>query len=66
MDSWRATGERAAIAYTVISTAMLGGVDPLVYLSDVFRKIADGWPNRRLDELLPPHWAAAQAASAAP
>ena len=59
-------GERAAIAYTVISTAMLAGLDPLVYLTDVFRKIADGWPNRRLDELLPPNWAAVRAAPAAP
>jgi hypothetical protein len=59
-------GERAAIAYTVISTAMLAGVDPLVYLTDVFKKIAEGWPNRRLDELLPPNWAAARAVPAEP
>ena len=58
-------GERAAIAYTVISTAMLAGVDPLVYLTDVFGKIAAGWPHRRLDELLPPSWAAARAIPAA-
>ncbi len=58
-------GERAAVAYTVISTAMLADVDPLVYLTDVFKKIADGWPNRRLDELLPPNWAAARAAAPA-
>ena len=59
-------GERAAIAYTVISTAMLAGLDPLVYLTDVFKKISEGWPNRRLEELLPPNWAAARAAPAAP
>jgi hypothetical protein len=50
----------------VISTAMLAGVDPLVYLTDVFMKIADGWPNRHLDDLLTPNWAAARAAPAAP
>jgi transposase len=55
-------GERAAIAYTVIGTCMLAGVDPLAYLTDVFQKLAAGWPHRRLDELLPPNWAASRAA----
>lgn len=56
-------GERAAIAYTVIGTCMLAGIDPLAYLTDVFKKIAAGWPNKRLDELLPPNWAAARSSS---
>jgi transposase len=55
-------GERAAIAYTVVGTCMLAGVDPLAYLTDVFQKLAAGWPHRRLDELLPPNWAASRAA----
>jgi transposase len=58
-------GERAAIAYTVIGTCMLAGIDPLAYLTDVFQKLAAGWPHRRLDELLPPSWAAARAATTA-
>jgi len=58
-------GERAAIAYTVIGTCMLAGIDPLAYLTDVFQKLAAGWPHRRLDELLPPNWAAARAAEPA-
>ena len=58
-------GERAAIAYTVIGTCMLAGIDPLAYLTDVFQKLAAGWPHRRLDELLPPNWAAARAAETA-
>jgi transposase len=58
-------GERAAIAYTVISTCMLADIDPLAYLTDVFQKLADGWPNHRLGELLPPSWAAARQAAVA-
>jgi transposase len=58
-------GERAAIAYTVIATCMLAKIDPLAYLTDVFQKLADGWANRRLSELLPPNWAAARQAVAA-
>ncbi len=58
-------GERAAIAYTVIGACMLAGIDPLAYLTDVFQKLAAGWPHRRLDELLPPNWAAARAAEQA-
>ena len=44
---------RAAIAYSVIGTCALRGVEPLAYLRDVFTKLAAGWPNARLDELLP-------------
>jgi transposase len=58
-------GERAAIAYTVIGTCTLAGIDPLAYLTDVFQKLAAGWPHRRLDELLPPAWATARVISAA-
>lgn len=53
-------GKRAAIIYTVIGTCILNSVNPFEYLRDVFTKIAAGWPASRLDELLPPNWAAAQ------
>ena len=55
-----AGAERAAIIYTVIGTCLLNKVNPFEYLRDVFAKIAAGWPDSRLDELLPPNWAAAQ------
>ncbi|WP_369406344.1 hypothetical protein [Archangium violaceum] len=40
-------------------------------MTDVLEKLAQGWPQRRLEELLPPMWkasreAAAQAPSASP
>ncbi len=44
---------------------MLADLDPLAYLTDVVQKLAEGWPHRRLAELLPPNWAAARQASVA-
>ncbi|WP_369406325.1 hypothetical protein [Archangium violaceum] len=40
-------------------------------MTDVLEKLAGGWPQRRLEELLPPMWkalreASAQAPSASP
>ncbi len=50
-------GKSAAIAYTLIQTAKLNGVDPQVWLTDVFNRIADH-KITRLDELMP--WRYAQ------
>jgi transposase len=47
--------ERAAIMYSLIMTAKLNDVDPLVWLADVFARIAD-LPQSRLHELLPWEW----------
>ena len=45
-------GRSAAIAYTLIETAKLNGVDPQFWLSDVLARIADH-KITRIDELLP-------------
>ncbi|MGE3643298.1 MAG: IS66 family transposase [Beijerinckiaceae bacterium] len=45
-------GKAMAIAYTLIETAKLNGVDPQAWLTDVLSRIADHKINR-LDELLP-------------
>ena len=45
-------GKSAAIAYTLIETAKLNGVDPQAWLTDVLGCIADHKINR-IDELLP-------------
>jgi transposase len=42
----------AAIAYTLIETAKLNGVDPQSWLTDVLSRIANHKINR-IDELLP-------------
>ena len=49
--------KRAAILYSLLSTAQLQGHDPKAYLKDVLSRIADHQMNR-LDELLPASWKA--------
>ena len=49
---------RAAIIYTVFGTCRLHDVDPWAYTRDVLEKLAGGWKQSRIDELLPPAWAA--------
>ena len=49
--------ERIAQMLSLVSTAHAAGVNPGAYLTDMFSKIAHGWPNSRLDELLPHRWA---------
>ncbi len=51
----------AAIAYTLIETAKLNGIDPQAWLTDVLGRIADHKINR-IDELLP--WRYAQSSGA--
>jgi transposase len=56
----QAGGNAAAIAYTLIETAKLNGVDPQAWLTDTLARIADHKINR-IDELLPWHYALDQA-----
>ena len=51
-------GDRAAFIYTLIGTAKLNGVDPQRCLADLLTRLVNGWPNSRIDELMP--WAYAQ------
>jgi hypothetical protein len=48
----RIVAQTAAIAYTLIETAKLNGVDPQAWLTDVLDRISDHMVNR-IDELLP-------------
>jgi transposase len=50
--------ERAATILTVLETAKRAGLDIREYLRDVLEKVAGGWKQSRLDELLPHVWAA--------
>ncbi len=45
----------AAIAYTLIETAKLNGVDPQAWLTDILSRIADH-KITKLDELMPWHY----------
>jgi transposase len=53
-------GRSAAIAYTLIETAKLNGINPQAWLTDVLGRIADH-KITRIDELLPWRYAAAAA-----
>ena len=41
---------------SLIQTCKLNGVEPYAYLSDVLRRMVDGHPASRLDDLLPWSW----------
>lgn len=56
--------ENWAVLATLIETCKLHGVNPEAYLADVLGKLVDNWPNRRLTELTPWAWQAAQATPA--
>ena len=47
---------RACVHYTLICSARLNGLDPRAYLADLYEKLAAGWPQRRIEELLPAVW----------
>jgi transposase len=50
-----AGGTRAAAFYTIIRTAVLNGLEPEAYLTDVIARIGS-YPINRLTELLPWNW----------
>ena len=52
-----AGGRRAAVFYTLITTARLNELDPEAWLTDVIARIADH-PANRIAELLPWNWKA--------
>lgn len=60
-----AGAERAAIAYSILGSCRLAGVDPLEYLRDVLPRMTRKVRLLDLSELLPSRWAAARAAVAA-
>jgi len=41
---------------SLIETAKLNGLNPQAYLADVLTKLVNGWPMKKLDELLPWAW----------
>jgi transposase len=55
-------GERVAIAYSVLATCHLLGINPMHYLADVLPRLARGsFTREALRALLPRAWAAARA-----
>lgn len=59
-----AGAERAAVLYSLMRTCALHGVDAHAYLADILRKLASGWPAKRLDDLLPENWSPPESGAA--
>jgi transposase len=53
-------GGRWAAVASLIETCKMNGVDPQRYFSEVLTRLVNGWPQSRIDELMPWHWAAAK------
>ena len=47
-----AGGKAASIAYTLIESAKMNGLDPQAWLTEVLHRIPDH-PSNRIDQLLP-------------
>jgi transposase len=52
-------GARWAAVASLVETCKLNGVDPQRYLTGLLTRLVNGWPNRRIDELMPWNWAKA-------
>jgi transposase len=50
-------GARWAAVASLVETCKLNGVDPQRYLTDLLTRLVNGWPNSRIDELMPWCWA---------
>jgi transposase len=53
-------GARWAALASLIETCKLNGIDPQRYFTDLLSRLVNGWPNNRIDELMPWHWATAK------
>jgi hypothetical protein len=60
-----AGGERAAIAYTILGSCRLAGVDPREYLADILPRLTGRIRLVDLPALMPARWAAQRAATSA-
>ncbi|MDT8277836.1 IS66 family transposase [Roseomonas mucosa] len=55
-------GARWAAVASLVETCKLSGVDPQRYFTDVLTRLVNGWPNGRIDELMPWCWGASNKA----
>jgi transposase len=54
-------GENWASVASLIETCKLNAIDPQRYLTDLLTRLVNGWPQSRIDELMPWHWGSDQA-----
>jgi transposase len=55
-------GENWACLASLIETCKLNRVNPQAYFIDLLTRLVNGWPQKRIDELMPWTWAAEQPA----
>lgn len=48
-------GARWAAMASLIETCKLNGANPQPYIADLLTRLVNGWPNSRIDELMPWH-----------
>ena len=46
-------GENWAAVASLIETCKLNGVDPQRYLTELLTRLVNGWPQARIDALMP-------------
>ena len=49
-------GENWACLASLIETCKLNGVNPQVYFTELLTRLVNGWPQERIDELMPWLW----------
>jgi transposase len=49
-------GENWACLASLIETCKLNGVNPQAYFTDLLTRLVNGWPQKRIDELMPWLW----------
>jgi transposase len=49
-------GEIWACLASLIETCKLNGVNPQAYFADLLTRLVNGWPQKRIDELMPWNW----------
>jgi transposase len=49
-------GENWACLASLIETCKLNQVNPQAYFTDLLTRLVNGWPQRRIDELMPWNW----------
>jgi transposase len=49
-------GENWACMASLIETCKLNSVNPLIYMTELLTRLVNGWPQERIDELMPWRW----------
>lgn len=53
-------GENWAAVASLVETCKLNDVNPQTYFTDLLTRLVNSWPQARIDELMPWHWATTQ------